>query len=240
MPIELGLEWVDSLAGIRVGKFSSVKNSGGQCLHVLRKISNTKNIKVTSFSGFALPEVASIVEVFDSANILAETSTLAGARYNVRLLSAAGGRVASSSSVAVCTINIEACRQADTLHALFITGGKGLHRNLHDTRLINWLRLTSQRTRYICPNTGGKLVLEAAGLTRFGGGHRRADSTGVGPEPCGTELPVDFKSPLQQALAVVQADLGPEIAGQIAARAEPFFQVPFSTFRKDTSGLLSE
>ncbi len=219
--------------------FSAVQNHGGRRQHVLPQISTVKHIGVALFNGFELPEMASIMEVFDSANMLTESVTFAGTRYNVHLLSASGGIVASSSSVQVCTESVDARRQADTLHALFITGGKGLHRSLHDVRLIDWLRLTSQSTRHIYPTTGGNLLLEAAGLAQFVGDRRRANSDGVGREPCDPGFPEDSASPLQQALAVVQEDLGPEIARQITADAGPLVETQFAMSRKDTSALLT-
>ena len=220
--------------------FSTVQNNGRRRQHVLPKISTVRHIGVALFNGFALPEMASIIEVFESANTLAETDLLVSTRYDVHLLSASGGRVASSSSVHVCTESIDARRLADELHALFIAGGHGLHRSLHEVRLIDWLRLASQNARHICPTTGGNLVLEAAGIPQFVTGHRRASSTGAGRQLCGTELPDAASSPLQHALAVVQDDLGPEIAGRIAGRAHPLVETSFSTLRKDTSTPLTE
>lgn len=220
--------------------FSTIQNNGTRQPHALPQVSTIKHIGVALFNGFSLPEIASIVDVFESANTLALTGTLASSRYSVRLLSATGGRLASSSSVSVCTERVEARRQADKLHALFITGGKGLHRSVHDISLIDWLRLTSQSTRHICPTSSGKLVLEAAGLTEFAGGRRRVDTIGLGRKPCGTGFPEDSANPLQQALAVVQDDLGPEIADQIADRAQVLVETPFSTFCKDTSAALTK
>lgn len=220
--------------------FSTVQNTSGWRSQVLPEIGTVKHIGVALFNGFALPEMASIIEVFESANILLESDSLAGTRYNVHLLSANGGRVASSSSVFVCTESVEARQQADELHALFITGGKDLHRTLHDVGLINWLRLTSQNTRHICPTAGGTLVLEAAGLTQFVGARRHAVGRGVSAEPCGTELPEGSTSPLRQALALIQDDLGPEIVARISAYAPPLVKTPFGMFRKDTSVPLTE
>ncbi|MFM0407436.1 GlxA family transcriptional regulator [Paraburkholderia dipogonis] len=220
--------------------FSAVQNNVGRRPYVLPQITTVKHIGVTLFNGFELPEIASIVEVFESANTLAETKSPTGTRYNIHLLSASGGTVASSSSVHVCTESVEARRQADELHALFITGGQGMHRSLHDMRLIDWLRLTAQSTRHICPTTGGTLVLEVAGITQFASDRSRANSPEAGREPCATELAEASSSPLQQALAVVRADLGPEIARHIAGRPHPFVEIPFSTYRKDTSVPLTE
>ena len=89
---------------------------------------------------FQMLSVAAL-SVFELAN-----SEIGEPVYNVHLLSASGGRVTSSSSVHVCTESVEARRQVDKLHALFITGGKGLHRSLHDVRLIDWLRMEETST----------------------------------------------------------------------------------------------
>jgi transcriptional regulator GlxA family with amidase domain len=108
--------------------------------------------------------------------------------------------------------------------------------------LINWLRLTAQTTQHIYPTTGGNLMLEAAGLAQFVGGRRRAKSSGVGREPCGTGLPQNSTSPLQHALAVVHDDHGPKVAGQIAASDLRIVEVeaPLATVQKNTSAPLTD
>jgi transcriptional regulator GlxA family with amidase domain len=86
---------------------------------------SVKHVGITVFDGFALSEAASIMEVFQSANALAETTQCGGTRYDICLLSAAGGRIESSSKVGVWTESVDERRHACIFRALFIAGGTG-------------------------------------------------------------------------------------------------------------------
>ncbi|HYS66136.1 MAG TPA: helix-turn-helix domain-containing protein [Paraburkholderia sp.] len=210
--------------------------------HARQHLGTVKHVGIALFNGFALLETASIIDVFQSANALIETNRLRRPYYDVSLLSAVGGKVASSSSIFVCTESIAARQQADKLHALFIAGGASVCNSLHDVRLIRWLRRASHSTPHICPTTGGGVSLEEAGLAQFVSGRTHAERRGnVGRKRLGTEACHDSASPLRVALGVVQDDLGPEIAGQIAICTQTFIETPFaSTVRKNNSALLSE
>lgn len=225
-----------------MGHHSVIQNTSVRQPHTLPHINTVKHIGIALFDGFALHEAASIVEVFQSANALAEMGKPGATRYSVRLLSAAGGKVTSSSSVFVCTESIDARRQADKLHALFIAGGEGLHSSLHDIRLISWLREALPSNKHIYPGPGAHLLLEAAGVTQSVTGRKCVDSSddvrrklpGAMASPCPT-------NPLQLALGVIKDDLGPQIAHQIAALTQPLAETPFTTtVRKNTSAHLSE
>jgi transcriptional regulator GlxA family with amidase domain len=55
--------------------------------HVLPQISNVRRIGIALFNGFKLSDTASIAEVFESANAIAEKSRRVGTRYELCLLS---------------------------------------------------------------------------------------------------------------------------------------------------------
>jgi len=63
-----------------------------------RNVDAQKHVGITVFDGFALPEAASIMEVFQSASALAKTTQCSGKHYDICLLSVAGGRIESSPS----------------------------------------------------------------------------------------------------------------------------------------------
>lgn len=84
-----------------------------------------KRIGIILFDGFSLAEAASISEAFNCVNALADRSPRGARCYDVRLLSGAGGRVASSSSVFVWTDSVVA-RPADICDVLFVAGRKGI------------------------------------------------------------------------------------------------------------------
>ncbi|GAB7522259.1 helix-turn-helix domain-containing protein [Paraburkholderia sp. 2C] len=132
-----------------------------------------KTIGITVFDGFALPEIARIVESFECANELSQYGQPDPDCYNVRLFSSLGGRIASSSAVLVWTESIETGRQLDDLHALFVAGGPGVSHALRDDVLLAWLRRACALTGYVFPVDEGRLLLDAAGLGRDTGSRPR-------------------------------------------------------------------
>ncbi|MFL9911340.1 GlxA family transcriptional regulator [Paraburkholderia sp. RL17-337-BIB-A] len=172
------------------------------------------------FSGFALPEAAAVLEIFQSANALsgADTSLSGQTRYKVCLLSAVGGRVDSSSSVFVWTERVDEQCHLDGFHALFISGGVGVRNAVRDERLTNWLRRECPGSELLVPIGEGRLLLEAAGFGRTGTTQRLGGHTSEIYRYCPPDsgVPMVSPSPLQSALALVEEDMGPEIARQIA------------------------
>jgi len=180
---------------------------------------SAKHIGVALFNGFALPDVASIIEVFQSANALGDPDQSGRVHYEVSLLSASGGRIASSSSVFIWTDGVDSLRRTDNFHALFIAGGIGATTAFRDDRLIVWLRRVFPTSALVHAIAEGRLLLDAAGLTadvngRTDGQHRA--------EPKGAARAMDHSmSPLQIALRIVEEDIGADIAHQVAEWAAP-------------------
>ena len=205
--------------------FEAVHSNGVERLGVLQGVRPTRNIGIVLFSGFALPEAATVLEIFQSANALTGTETALSSQtsYKVCLLSAAGGRVDSSSSVFVWTEGVEERRHAEGFHALFIGGGGGVRNAVRDERLTTWLRRECPRSEMVVPIGEGRLLLEAAGLGRAGStlrwGGRASETHPYSPADVGVSTA--FAGPLQSALALVQEDFGPEIARQIADHVMP-------------------
>jgi transcriptional regulator GlxA family with amidase domain len=181
-----------------------------------------RHIGITVFDGFALPEVALTMEVFQSANVLAESTHLDGTRYDIRLLSAAGGRIESSSKVLVCTESVDERRDACNFRALFVAGGAGIGNAMRDERLTTWLRRAYQRTEAISPIAEGGLLLESLGFGPDDWGEQRHETL-----EAGLRMPTRSKSPMQTALSILESDFGPEvvlrITGQIAPRKDTRF-----------------
>lgn len=124
----------------------------------------TKRIGVALINGFALPGAATIVEVYDSANGPAGWAQPSGTRYKACLLSATGGRTASSSSVVVWTEGAETLRHTADFRALFVVGAIGVRNAWRDARLVTSLCRAHPRTELIVPIAGGRLLLDAAVL----------------------------------------------------------------------------
>ncbi|MFP3564959.1 helix-turn-helix domain-containing protein [Paraburkholderia sp. SIMBA_030] len=191
---------------------------------VLPDVRAVRNIGVVLSSGFALPEAASILEIFESVNALIDSGAIPSDRihYNVCLLSAGGGRVASSSSVFVWTESVEARRCTDNFHALFIGAGEGGRNGVRDERLTTWLRRACPRSALVFPIGDGRLLLEAIGFGNAASGQRFGEhAREISKNWPGVGFSTVSVSPFRNALAVVQEDFGAEIARQIADRVAP-------------------
>ncbi|MDR8400840.1 helix-turn-helix domain-containing protein [Paraburkholderia sp. USG1] len=210
--------------------------------HVLPEAGTAKRIGIVLFGGFALPEAAAIAEVFQSANALTEGGQYGRTRYDVSLLSAAGGRVASSSLVFVWTEGIGVQRESERFHALFIAGGGGVIDALRDEHLIAWLRRTYRRGELVFPIGEGRALLDAAGfgqaasIRRYGERAGEIVRTGAGNGSPGLSV-----SPFRAAIAVIEEDFGAEIARQIADWVAPSTDTRFTAIvRKNASVGVSE
>lgn len=222
--------------------FSAVRNSITLKPQAVPVTSTVKRVGIALSNGFPLAEIASIVEVFHSANALSDAARNGATRYEVCLLSAAGGRIATSSSVFVWTESIEALRHTDNFHALFIAGGAGVSKASRDERLTVWLRRACLRSNLVFPIAEGRLLLEAAGYTQPGKGACSLERT----RPVRRKNVEDNRSaipasPLRIALRVVEEDLGAEVARQIAGWVTLPAETPFTaTVRENPSVRVSE
>ncbi|RQZ27145.1 helix-turn-helix domain-containing protein [Burkholderia sp. Bp9090] len=115
-------------------------------------------------NGFELRPVTNIMEAFDAANAAIRDDRHDSISYDVCLLSAAGGRISSSSSMFVWTERMETYRYIDNIHTLFVVGGPGVSDALRDSRLIAWLRLAYPKSRHVIPLGEGETLLKAAGF----------------------------------------------------------------------------
>ena len=209
--------------------------TGGQ-----RSARSVRHIGIALFNGSAPQEAIAIGRAFQSANALSRSSRSGVAIYNVRLISAAGGMVASSSSMLVWTESVEACHQGEEFDALFVVGGSGARNALADERLVNWLRVAVPRCQATFPIAEGGELLDAAGIGRA----PRAQSAVpvfVGGRSVGRRWQeaasyANFVGPLRMALEVIEADLGAEMANQIAIDAAPPTETPFTAIVRRNAG----
>jgi transcriptional regulator GlxA family with amidase domain len=183
-------------------------------------------VDIALFNGFALPKVAAIIEIFQRANSLNAARQSGRARYDVSLLSAAGGRIASSSSVFVWTDDVESHEGTNDSHLLFIAGGTGVPQACRDERLSNWLRRRHSFSEVVHPIAEGILLLQAAGLrSRYCPlYYEDLEMDGLFPPRVLREAP----TAMQAALRIVEVDLGPELARQISNSIAPHHKAAIS------------
>ena len=177
-----------------------------------RQTKKVKRVYIALFNGFALPKVADIIEVFQKANSLDGSVCGEFTRYDVSLMSAAGGAIVSSSSVFVWTRNVDSHRQTEDPHVIFIAGGNGAQQACGDERLGAWLRRAGAGSELVHPIAEGRLLFESAGLencSRHNANALRApaDSLHAAPRKA---------SSLKTALRIIEADFGVQFAQQVA------------------------
>ncbi|MGV2287836.1 helix-turn-helix domain-containing protein [Trinickia sp. YCB016] len=189
-----------------------------QC-SVAAQTSEITRVNIVLFNGFALPKIAALIEIFQKANSLIASQRSGRAHYDVSLLSAAGGRIASASSVFVWTESVESHRSANDRHLLFIAGGAGVQQACRDERLGNWLRRRHPFNEIVHPIAEGKLLLDAAGLpSRY---HALLYGSNEAHEPYPAPPLGEAPAAVRTALRIVEDDLGPELARQVAESIAP-------------------
>jgi transcriptional regulator GlxA family with amidase domain len=194
---------------------------------VATQTSETTRVDIALFNGFALPKIAALIEIFQKANALIASQQSGRAHYDVSLLSSAGGRIASSSSVFVWTESVESHRGTHDRHLLFIAGGEGVQQACRDERLGNWLRRRHPFSEIVHPIAEGRLLLEAAGLPSryfallYGSNEVHELYPALPPD----EAPAAEST----ALRIVEEDLGTELARQVAESIAPQRVTPFSS-----------
>ncbi len=213
-------------------------------LRVLPHLDAARRIGLLLFSGFALPEAATVLEMFQSANALSQSEpAMSGKlRYDVTLLSIAGGRIDSSSSVFVWTESVENRRFSDGFHTLFVAGGAGARHALRDERLIRWLQREGSRSEAVVPIGDGRLLLDAAGVERSTHGWD-AFLRGAGEPHRSAEgaFAAVATAPVRKALALIEQDFGGDFAREAVGRVMTQQQTSFTaTIRENVSGFVSE
>lgn len=179
--------------------------------------------------GFALPEVAVVIEIFHKANALIATLPDRHPLYEVALLSASGGRIVSSSSVVVWTQRFDCHRGKDDKRLLFIAGGVGVRDASKDERMIDWLCRQYSSSEMVQPIAEGRCLLDAAALSS----KCLSDSNGDGSlhEIYGSLTPTSGAGLV--ALRIVEQDLGAStvklISDSLSTHQAPSFSELFET-----------
>jgi transcriptional regulator GlxA family with amidase domain len=120
-----------------------------------------RSILVLAFPGAQLLDVTGPLQVFASANELAENRGMAKP-YAPCVVAAEAGPVVTSSGVALAANSLRAAGKcADTL---IVAGGKGVHPASRDPRLIRWIRQQAARSKRVASVCTGAFLLAEAGL----------------------------------------------------------------------------
>ena len=218
---------------------SSRDATQSQVFHDVRSV---RRIGIALFDGFSLPEAATVVEIFQSANALCMSLRIDGPRYDVHLVSVSGGRIASSSSVFVWTDSIKSRGHADDFHALFIAGGAGVHSMMSEEHLIAWLSQLDLRSERIFPISERRLLLNVAESSNTSRKFRRGEGAHeVARNGLKVSTSQRSSTPLRAALALIEEDLGAEIAREISGSLRLRYDEQFTSVpKKNAFGAVSE
>ncbi|WP_243856862.1 helix-turn-helix domain-containing protein [Paraburkholderia sp. BL6665CI2N2] len=203
-----------------------------------------KTIGIALFDGFALPEIACLMEAFQCANEITESGQSSSAHFDVCLLSTIGGRIVSSSSVFVWTESIESRQHPHRFHALFVAGGADINQALRDEELLAWLRRTCPVTQHVFPVGEGRLLLDASGYRRYLVSETAGDKTSYRAAENRDALDAAYGSvpgSLRSALLLIQQELGPHATSQITDVVSPPVFTQFTDIvRRNTTDNVSE
>jgi len=195
-------------------------------------------VDVLACPGAQLLDVTGPLQVFSTANELLERRG-AAAPYRLRVVAPGGGPIATSSGLALVAEPLPPV--AAPLDTLVIAGGPGMRAVSRDAELVDWVRGRAAGARRVASVCTGAFLLAATGLLdgRRAATHwafcaefaRRFPAVRVEPDPIFIhDGPVwtsaGVTSGIDLALALVETDLGRELALTVARHLVVFLKRP--------------
>lgn len=194
-------------------------------------------VDILTFPGGQLLDVAGPLQAFASCNdLLAERG--GSAPYALQVVAKGGGSVTMSSGLVLMTADLTASAAVDTL---IVAGGRGVEQAAADAHLLDWLCRKAQAARRVASVCTGAFLLAATGLldgrravTHWAYCARLAElhpSIRVEDDPifiaddrfwtsAGVTAGIDL------ALAMIEQDLGRDLALAVARRLVVFLKRP--------------
>jgi len=183
-----------------------------------------------------------LLDVSGPADVFAEANAQAGrTEYQIRILSPAPGMIRTSSGLRIATDDALTSKSDEPVDTLLVAGAPHLHRVGRDVRLLEQLRevaIGARRFGSIC--TGAFLLAEAGLLDGRRATTHWALADAFARSYPQVRLEVDaihvrdgvvctaagVTAGLDLALALVEEDLGPQLARQVAAQLVMYFRRP--------------
>lgn len=193
-----------------------------------------RDIAFAIFPGFQILDAAGPIAAFEIAERFAPGA------YTIRVVASIGGNIASSSGIAMPAQSLKSLRLA-TLDTLIAVGGRGTREAAADRALIGALQRAAPRVRRIGSICSGAFLLAAAGLLdgKRATTHWRSapllqrlfPTVDVDPDRIFVQDGAVWTSAgvtagIDLALAMVAADLGPDIATNVAREMVVYAQRP--------------
>lgn len=209
-----------------------------------RSTESRRLVVVLAFEDVQLLDVAGPVQTFASANEMVcgtRGAPTRGAPYRIVVVSRRGGPIRSSSGLPLATQPIAKAIGDRRIDTLIIPGGAGVHDAAKDAKTLNWVHHQVSTVRRIASVCTGAFLLAATGILA---GHRvtthwrfctrlqqEFPDIQVDPDPiylhdgplwtsAGVTTGIDL------SLALVQEDLGRQVAMQVARHLVVFLNRP--------------
>lgn len=196
---------------------------------------------MVAFPDFQLLDVTGPLEVFGrTARWLVEQGHRTDLAYTIEVVASSAGPLMSSSGIRLVAERAYT-KAGSGIDTLMIAGGRGAQPAAGDKSLIAWLRRTAPRVRRVASVCTGTFILGAAGLLdgRRATTHwascdalaRRHPRITVDPSPIFTRdghiyTSAGVTAGMDLALAMVEDDLGRQVALQVARRLVMFLRRP--------------
>jgi transcriptional regulator GlxA family with amidase domain len=199
----------------------------------------TREVVLVVFPGVNLLDVAGPAQVFTTASeILADTAHETTGAYGVRLVSAAGGLMETTSGI---ELNTQSLKQGGStkIDTLLVSGGHGSETAGSNQQLVSWLRAARSKVRRFGSICTGAFVLAGAGLLE---GKRAAthwaycdrleasypgiqvERDAIFIQDGGIWTSAGITSGMDLALAMVEEDWGRELALLVSRRLVVFLK----------------
>ncbi|MDM0008963.1 GlxA family transcriptional regulator [Variovorax sp. J22G73] len=197
---------------------------------------STKTIAILAMPGVQLLDVSGPLDVFAEANVQAHAQA-----YRLKVIASRRGAIQSSSGVRLMPDEVIGDEFDEPIHTLLVAGTPHAASTVCDLGVSEWLRRRAPKVRRFGSVCSGAFVLAQAGLLDG----RRVTTHWAVAEQLAQDFPsvtVDadaihvrdgrlrtaagVTAGLDLALALVEEDLGREIAMKVAAQLVMFFKRP--------------
>lgn len=195
-----------------------------------------RRIAFVIFEGFQALDLVGPHEVFQRAG---EPS----GGYRCEIVATRAGQVRSSSGLYVHAGQTVAETEPAGIDTLVVVGGGGVDQARHDAALVNWIAAAGAAARRVCSVCSGVFLLAAAGLvsgrritTHWGRAEQfarehpetTADCDPIFIRDGGVWTSAGVTAGMDLALALVEDDLGRELAHEVARELVLFLRRPGS------------
>ncbi len=195
-----------------------------------------RTILILAMPGVQLLDVSGPMDVFAEANLQAGVEA-----YRPLLVATAPGPVRSSSGVRLLPDHVVGDAGSARADTLLVAGCPHMHEAVPDLALLAWLRDLAPRTRRFGSVCSGAFLLAAAGLlegrrvtTHWAVAERLAqdhpavivDADAIHVRDGRLRTAAGVTAGLDLSLALVEEDLGREVARRVAAQLVMFFKRP--------------